>query len=207
MAQIKLYPQRKTAGEQSLKASRDTSTYDSLEVGYALTEDIVKELEECIKKHNDLFDEDEYCIVMQLAGDPMLKNLMRRKFYGWLWLPDPRPNQTVFLYSKQQHKILKRLWVLPHVLAMETLYETTSVAPPYQSMKEWSHAFYDGRFHPYIRKQHGLNMLSQNEYLYANREPLIKAGSQHFQSGRAQAPDCSEIAIDKVVNSQTTVFN
>lgn len=198
---------RPTAGELYLKASQDTTAYDSLEVGHALTEDIIKQLEECIKVHNELFNEDEYCIVMQLASDPLLKGCMRRKFYGWLYLPKPRPNQTVFLYSKKQHKILKRLWVLPHVLAMETLYETAGVTEKYKTMKQWSQAFYDGTFWPFIRKQHNISMLSQDEYLDVNREVLIKSGSQHFQSAGSQPFDFSKITTNQVVDPQVPIFN
>lgn len=194
-----------TAGEKSLKAASDTTAYDSLEVGYALTDDIQEHLADCIKDHNPKFDMDEYCVVMQLAGDPMLKNVMRRKFYGYPYLPSPRPNQTVFLYNKRQHRITKRLWVLPHVLAMEALYETVTVAPQFRTMKAWSHAFYDGCFWAFIRKQHGINMLSESEYLDKHREELIKAGCKLPQPGVTESFDFSKIAVNQVVDPYVAV--
>jgi len=198
---------RKTAGEQSLKASGDSTKYDSLEVGYALTDDIVSCLDECIYTHNKIFDMDEYCVVMVIAGDPLLKNVMRRKFYGYPYLPSPRPNQTVFMYSKLQHKITKRLWVLPHVLAMETLYETPTVSAQFRNMKAWSHAFYDGCFWDFIRKQHEIFMLSESEYLEVNREELVKARGEKIEPIGTDAFDFSKIAVNKIVHPYTPVFD
>src|ERR1700678_2462524 len=84
------FKKHETAGEKSLKAASDETKYDSLEVGYALTEDIAKELAICAERHNSIFDEDEYCVGYLLATDPLLKNVMRRKFFAMLYLPSPR---------------------------------------------------------------------------------------------------------------------
>jgi hypothetical protein len=66
-----------TAGALAYKASYDPTSYDSLEVGHALTEDIAKELAICAQRHRTIFDEDEYCVGYVIAGDPLIKNLMR----------------------------------------------------------------------------------------------------------------------------------
>src|SRR5260221_14287071 len=110
--------QKITAGQLANKALSDTTKYDALEVGHALADDIHKHLWESIRLHHEIIDENEFCVVMVIATDPLIKNLQRRKFYCWPYLPKPRPNQAVFLYNKQLDKITKRLWVLPSDMVM-----------------------------------------------------------------------------------------
>lgn len=211
---------RTTAGELSLKASRDCNKYDALEVGYALTEDIQKQLELCIQKHNSIFDEDQYCVGWVLASDPMLKNVMRRKFFAFLYLPKPRPNQCIFLYDKRRNMIIKRLWTLPNAVTMAELSEISTPDPRYAEMKFWCDAFFKGwkyrkkdnaminqnpsHFFDVIRKQHGISMLSEKEYLNANRERLVKSCSNDTESLIPNSFDITEVAKKQVVNSLTT---
>src|SRR5580693_4718024 len=113
---------RKTAGELSKKALSDTTKYDAREVGHAMADDIEKHLYEAAKNYHDMIDENEFCVVMVVAKDPLIKhNLVRRKFYCWPYLPSPRPNQAVFLYNKLAGRITKRLWVLPSDMVMAEL--------------------------------------------------------------------------------------
>lgn len=200
-------PKRKTAGELSVKASSDSTKYNALEVGHALTDDIKTHLELCIETHNKIINEDEYCICFVIASDPLIKNVMRRKFYAWPYLPSPRPNQTVFLYSKKQDKIVKRLWVLPNAATMAELSELHHVHPKYQTMQAWSTAFFKGTFWEYIRFEHQIDMLSEKEYLEANREKLIKAGCKEVNLDFSDPFDFSKISIDQIVDTQTAVAN
>lgn len=195
--------ERKTAGELSLKAASDSTKYDYLDAGYALTEDIPKQLELCIEAHNKIFDVEEYCVCYVLASDPLIKNVMRRKFYAFMYLPSPRPNQTVFLYNKKLDKIIKRLWVLPNAAEMSQLAEAGYVAKPWQTMQAWSIAFFKGTFWEYIRHEHDINMLSEKEYLDSNREKLIKAGCKESPTLIPEAFDFSKITIDKIVDTKT----
>lgn len=197
----------KTAGEYSLQASQDQTIYDSLEAGHALTEDMAEQLSQCVQVHDDIFNEPEYFVVMQLASDPLLHNVMRRKFYGDIYLPDPRPRQTVFLWSKTQQKFLKRLWVLPDVVAMETLYEITNVDPAYLSMKKWSEAFYNGNFWNTIRAQHGISHLSKSEYLNVHRAEIIKAAGNKIEVLRPNPFDFSKVAVQKVIDKFEPILN
>lgn len=198
---------RQTAGELSVKASKDINKYDSLEVGHAVCDDMRSQLEECARIHDKIFDMDEYCIVMVIAGDPLLKNVRRRKFYAFPFLPSPRPGQAVFLYNKKIGKVIKRLWVLPDAITMETLYETPHVSKDFQTMKNWSKAFYDGCFWHYIRKEHGINMLSETEQLNADREKLIKSGLKELDPTLPQAFDFSKIKTNQVVDSNQAISN
>lgn len=207
---------RKTAGELTLKAASDSTKYDAREVGHALVEDnsIESGLIECAHRHRDIFDEEEYCIGYVIAADPLIKGVMRRKFFAMLYLPSPRPEQSVFLYNKPLDKITKRLWVLPaaysknpNAWTMERLYVTKEVPKGYETMKEWSHAFYDGIFWKYIRNQHRINMLSEHEYLQANREKLLKAGCKQVTAPLTDSFDFSKITIDQIVDTKTVSVN
>jgi hypothetical protein len=194
-----------TAGALAYKASNDSTKFDSLEVGHALTEDIAKELAICAQRHRTIFDEDEYCVGYVIAGDPLIKNLMRRKFFAFLYLPSPRPNQSVFLYNKRLDQFTKRLWTLPNAWTMACLSELTYVDKPWREMKGWCDAFYGLKFWEHVRKQHNISMLSEIEYLNANREKLIKAGCQETKSLGTDPFDFSKVTVDKIVNPEDSL--
>lgn len=197
----------KTAGELAYKAASDSTKYNSLDVGHALVQDIARELMECAQRHRDIFNEDEYCVGYVIASDPLIHNLMRRKFFAMLYLPSPRPNQCVFLYNKRWDRFTKRLWTLPNPATMAELSEMLSVAPQYREMKQWCDAFFGLRFWPYIRKQHKIDMLSESEYLERNREELIKASGKECPSSRPDTFDFAKVAADKIVNPKITSLN
>lgn len=199
---------RKTAGELSQKANRDNTKYNAIEVGHALADDIMPHLEEAIKNHYNLFDENEFCVVMIIAKDPLIPNLMRRKFYCWPYLPKPRPNQAVFLYNKALDRITKRLWVLPSDMVMAELAGTSIIVNKrYQTMQAWSVAFFKNTFWEYIRHESGIDMLSEHEYFLAHKEELIKAGCNVPDSNSSEAFDFSKIHIKNVVDTQEAVAN
>lgn len=218
---------RKTAGELVLKAANDPAIYNSLEVGYALTDDIQKEIEKCIERHNQIFDEPQYCVIMQLADDCMLKGIMRKKFYGYLFLPKPRPRQLVMLYNKVKNSLI-RLWTLPDALTMSILSEMplTSVKEEWKRTKEWVDWFYENwiveskrgdhfkfknmkplDFYQKIRKQHGITLESEAEYLNANREKLIHAGCKQVKTPFPDPFDFGKISIDHIANTKTAIRN
>ncbi len=200
-------PKRLTAGELSLKARQDRVLYDSLEAGYDISNtEIIKGLEQTIDKHNEIFDEVEYCVCYVIAKDPLLINAIRLKFFAYLYLPSPRPDQTVFLYSKKADKITKRLWTLPNAITMEALYLNHTVPESYRLMKAWTHAFYDGCFWQWIRKQHGITMLSESEYLQVHRKELIQASPEQVQPDSPEAFDFRKIAGDQVVATNIPVI-
>jgi hypothetical protein len=212
-----------TTGELALKASQDSTNYDSLEAGYAMTEDLIEQLGICIKKHNEIFNEDEYFVGYLLSKHLSLSNVMVRNFFAMLFMPKPRPNQTVFLYSKVKHKILKRLWTLPNPATMAELSELSSVHPNYAEMKIWCDAFFKGwyydrdsgaminknpsHFFNVIRDQSGITLQSEKEYLNANREKLIKSCGKNVQALIPDTLDPLEIASKKIVNTYTPFLN
>lgn len=199
--------QRITAGELSNKAFSDTTKYDALEVGHAMSDDIESQLYESIQKHKNIIDEDEFCVVMVIAKDPLIKNLIRRKFYCWPYLPSPRPNQSVFLYNKRLDRITKRLWVLPSDMVMAELAGTNVIVDKrYQTMQAWSVAFFKGSFWDYIRYEHEINMLSEHEYFLEHREELIKAGCKVLDSTYSDPFDFDKIQIDKIIDTQAAVI-
>jgi len=199
---------RKTAGELSKQAASDTTKYDALEVGHAMADDISVHLREAIENHKHLFDEKEFCVVMIIAKDSMIPNLIRRKFYCWPYLPKPRPNQAVFLYDKLRDKITKRLWVLPSDMVMAELAGTNIIVDKrYETMQAWSVAFFKGTFWDYIRHEHKITMPSEREYFLEHREELIKAGCQLPNVGDTESFDFSKIQIKNFVDSETPVIS
>jgi hypothetical protein len=199
--------QRITAGELSKKALSDTTKYDSREVGHALAEDIEVHLMGSIQRHRNIIDEDEFCVVMIIAKDPLIPNLMRRKFYCWPYLPKPRPNQAVFLYNKALDRITKRLWVLPSDMVMAELAGTNIIVhKQYQTMQAWAVAFYKGTFWEYVRHDQNIDMLSEHEYFLQHRDELIKAGCKLPQAGAIEPFDFSKISIEKIVDTQQAVI-
>lgn len=193
---------RVSAGELSKKALADTTKYNALEVGHAMADNIEKELYESAVKHHNIFDENEYCVVMVIAKDPLIKNLIRRKFYCTLYLPSPRPNQAVFLYNKSLGLITKRLWVLPSDMVMAELATLGFVDLRYRTMQAWSIAFFDGNFWEFIRYESKINMLSEHEYFLEHREELIQAGCKIPDSTFSQPFDFDKINIEKVIDTQ-----
>ena len=194
-----------TAGQISNKLSKDTTKYNALEVGHAMTDDLEKHLYEAAINYHNIIDEKEYCIVMLIADDPLLKNVIRRKFYCWPYLPSPRPNQAVFLYNKDLGKITKRLWVLQSDVVMSELASLTFVGKIYKTMQAWSIAFFEGVFWEYIRYEHNIDMPSEHEYFLEHREELIKAGCKPIDSSYSEPFDFSKIHIKKVVDPVTTM--
>jgi|SRR5271155_996601 len=197
---------RKTAGELSNKALSDTTKYDALEVGHALADDIEKQFRESIENHKNIIDEDEFCVVMVIAKDPLISNLIRRKFYCWPYLPKPRPNQSVFLYNKALDKITKRLWVLPSDMVMAELAGSGVIVDKrYQTMQAWSMAFFKGTFWEYVRYDQEIDMLSEHEYFLKHREELIKAGCKIADSNIIEPFDFDKIQIKQVIDSRAAV--
>jgi hypothetical protein len=199
-----------TAGELSNKALRDTTKYDALEVGHAMADSLDAQFDICVENHLNHIDEEggypwraleRFCVVMQLAEDPLIKNAKRRKFYCCPFLPSPRPNQAVFLYTKATGKIIKRLWVLPSDVVMAELAGTNIIVHKrYETMQAWSVAFFSGTFWEYIRHEHDIDMVSQEEYISKHKKELVQAGSKLLDSNRSEPFDFSKIHIKKVVD-------
>ncbi len=198
---------RETAGELSKKALSDQTKYDAIEVGHAMADDIGIHLRESIEKYKNIIDEDEFCVVMVISKDSLIKNLIRRKFYCWPYLPKPRPNQAVFLYNKAKDAITKRLWVLPSDMVMAELAATNVIVhKKYETMQAWSVAFFKGTFWEFIRYQHNIDMPSEREYFLSHREELIKAGCKIPDASFSDPFDFSKIAIEKIVDTKTALI-
>ena len=198
---------RITAGELSRKSLADTTKYNALEVGHAMADDIEPHLYEAAQNYHNMINETEYCVVMVIAKDPLIKNLIRRKFYCWPYLPSPRPNQAVFLYNKQLQRIVKRLWVLPSDMVMAELASLAIVDKRYKTMQAWAVAFFSGKFWEYVRYDTGIDMPSEHEYFLEHRQELVDAGCKVPDSDHAEPFDFSKIHIEKVVDTQEAIID
>lgn len=202
---------RISAGELSKKAFSDTTKYNAIEVGHAMTENIDQHIHECVELHLNYVDKegnhpfrllDQFAVVMVIAKDNLIKNAIRRKFYCCPFLPSPRPNQAVFLYKAKEGKIVKRLWVLPSDMVMSELASLTVVDNRYKTMQAWSVAFFEGKFWEFVRYESGTTMVSQQEYLSQHREELIQAGCKLLDPSYTNPFDFDKINIKKVIDSQ-----
>jgi len=199
---------RQTAGELSQKIAKDTSKYDAMEVGHYMAEDLIDHFRESARIYKNMIDEKEFCCVMVIAEDPLIKRLKRRKFYCWPYLPSPRPNQAVFLYNKEKDMFTKRLWVLPSAMVMAELAGTNVIVNKrYETQQAWSIAFFKGTFWEFIRYQHGIDMLSEQEYLSAHRKELIHAGCKIPHGNIVEPFDFTKISINQVVDPQESITN
>lgn len=158
-----------TIGEKSALASKDNTNYTAWDVGDEMAKDIQTEIETCAEKHRELWDTDEFCVVMLLARDPVIHNAIRRKFYAWPFLPKPRTSQTVWLFNKRSNAF-RMLWCLPAADTVASLATLINVDPAYKNMQRWSRSFYTTRFWHDIRKEHDIKMLSEEEHLQIIRE-------------------------------------
>ncbi len=197
---------RKTAGEQALKAASDNTVYDPLEVAHALTDDICEQLRICAHTHSKIFDEDEFFLILVIASDPLIHGIRRHKYTAFPYLPQPRPQQTVFLFNKHT-QACKRLWSLPNARTMAIISEMPYVAPEWTNTKYWCDAFFSHTFFNSIRKQHNISHLSEREYLDANRAELIKAGCNQLERKIADPFDFSKVAVEKVINKIEPLFS
>lgn len=197
---------KKTAGQLSAKALSDTTKYDARDVALAVCDDIEEQLYLAAQNYDDKIDEKQFCIVRVIAEDSMLKNLKRFKYYCWPWLPSPRPNQSVFLYDKAKQKIIKRLWVLPNALTMAELATSDLIVHKrYQTMKDWSVAFFKGTFWEFIRYQHDIDMLSQQEYFDLHAKELVNPEPNESDALLAESFDFSKIKCGDVLDTAQTV--
>ena len=201
MSQLNRIHKKITAGELARKAYSDTTKYNALEVGHHMSENIEAELRKSIEIYRPMINEPEFCVVMLIAKDPLIKNAIRRKFYCWPYLPKPRPNQAVFLYNKALDKITKRLWVLPSDMVMAELAGTSMIVNKrYETMQAWSVAFFKGTFWEYIRHEHGINMPSEHEYFLAHRDELLKTGCKIPDATFSDPFDFSKISVKEIVD-------
>jgi hypothetical protein len=191
---------RRTAGQLAIQAATDTTKYNSLDVGYALCDDVLDEIWKCIDVHKKIINEDEFCIVMLLAEDCLIKGVMRRKFYAWPFLPKPRPDQSCFLYNRHSDEI-QFLWALPPPYVMAALATMSAVDSEYQRMQGWCKAFFLGRFWEYIRKEAGINLQSESEYLDTHREKLVEACGEDFASLFPKPLNTMDVASNKIIDA------
>lgn len=212
---------RKTVGELVNQTIRDSTKYDAIEVGHELTKDVMEQIEICVNRYIDIFDEPVFCVVMLLAEDNLLPNIMRRKFYGSLFLPKPRPRQLVMYYNKFSHKIT-RLWSLPDAMTMAVIDEMATVDEKWRLTKQWVRWFYESwkltgldqnkfkytnknptAFFKHIRDQHKITLESEKEFLDSNREKLIKSGCKLPHPGHTDPFDFSKIKIEHIIDTKT----
>lgn len=170
---------KETAGSLAIKAASDTTIYKSTDLAYGFAEEISKEIQECAERHCKIFPEgfEEFFCCHLIVSDPLIKNLIRNKFYAIPWLPKPRPDGSCYLFNRVKGTF-KHLWTLPNPATMAELNDLHVVHKDYQRMKMWSDWFFEGIFWEKIRETNHIKHLSQEE-LQSNLKDQPKEASEN----------------------------
>lgn len=210
-------PKRKNkmAGELYREATADSTRYDPLEVGYALSESVLAEVWKCIDAHENVLDTPEFCVVLLMADDNILRNAKRVKYYAWPFLPEPRPRQTVFHYRRSTGDIC-RLWSIPTAAVMATMSSMPMVAKRWQETKWWCDIFFQWAgdvyrksdifsFYRHIRSKEGITLLSEKEHVASLRGAADKrsdASQDQIEALFPEAFDAFEAFKTKVIDPE-----
>lgn len=194
--------QRKTVGEKSFEALLDNTKYDPVDIGLALTDDIMEQLIICANRHKEIMGEEEYFVCLYVASDPLLATVRRHKYCALPFLPKPRPHQAVFLYNKVTDK-WKRLWSLPNAWGMACLSQAPFVSKQWRQTKGWCEAFFRGNFWEHIRKEHGISHLAEEEFLALHSDKIVDHLDQKGLPSLADSFDFSKVQIEHIADTAT----
>lgn len=195
--------QTKTAGEiHNDLRKKGLEKCSHLDLGYAFSDETYKGVIECIGRHYDVFGSHikQFCVSCILCyGEGSLKYLIRRKFYGFPFLPTPCPNQAVWMVDKEKEEVTF-LWTLPTPEKMAMLSEEFSFLANEARMKKWCDWFYKGAFTFWenIRTQHSISMLSEMEFNRRNREMGAKCVNDDVLGTPADSLYLPEVRIKKL---------
>lgn len=165
----------KTAGVlHNELGTKESEKCTHLDLGYAFTDETYKGVIECIDRHWTTFGDHvkKFCVFCVLTpGEGNLKYVVRRKFAAWPYLPDPMPNQSVWLIDKENETALF-LWALPTPEKMAELSEMYTYMAEERRTKIWCDSFFKGFpvFWESIRKMHQIDLLSESEFNDRNRK-------------------------------------
>lgn len=165
----------KTAGVlHNELGKKDLDSCTHLDLGYAFTDDTYKGVLECIERRWNLFGDHvkKFCVYCILAtGEGNLVNVIRRKFEAWPHLPEPCPNQAVWLIDKEEETAMF-LWELSTPMRMAELASGFPITSEEERRRKWSCAFFQGfpAFWDCIRKMHDIDFLSESEFNDRNRK-------------------------------------
>lgn len=194
---------RPTAGELQRKVKADTTIYDPLEVGHAVLDDLHPQLMQCAETHCDLEEFaqlKEFCVMLVIAGDPLLVTMRRHKYAAFPFLPKPRPQQSVFIFKKSDQSF-KRLWSLPNPKVMAIISEMPYVGQQWITTKQWCDAFFEGKFFELIRSQNQkLKMKTELEFLNEYRAKLLHSGVYEIPTHPTDPFDFSKITKHEVID-------
>lgn len=182
------------------EVGRDTSAYCAFDLADELVKDVDKQVWECFKRHEYTFDTEFFCVVMLYASDCAVKAMVRRKFYAWPFLPQPRCSQTVW-YCKRGVGPIKMLWALPASDTLATLATLVTVHKDYRNMQRWARWIYEPGFYERIRKEAHIPMLSEEEHLDIVRKKDPKPVTEDLGPTPTNPIDSIKFAAQEVADS------
>lgn len=190
--------------------NKELDSCTHLDLGYSFTDETYKGVIECIERHWNTFGDhvNQFCVFCVLApGEGSLKYVIRRKFSAWPYLPDPMPNQSVWLIDKKEETAMF-LWALPKPELMAELSETFGYVGEYSRMKVWCDAFFKGfpSFWNAIRKMHKISFLSESEFNSRNRKLGGKYVDDKVLGLNSNSSYLPEVKIKKLEAMSDIVF-
>lgn len=187
-------PDKLTAGQLDYSLRNDPNSYNAYEVAGDVCEDLPKHLWECVDKHRPIIDERQFCVVMLIQQDQLLKTVYKRRFYAWPFLPKVRADQSVWLYDKDKDS-LDFLWAMPEPEAMAMLAHMPTVDYSLMRMKYWVDHFYAGDFYDRIREDNGIEMFTEAEFLKLHAKELREAATHYGIRRLTDAADAQQVNV------------
>lgn len=177
---------RKTTAQIYNELMKDRTKYSSLEVAEAQLLTVPKQLEEVIQRAKKELAEDTFAIVMVLKKDFRMAYCVKRMFFYSAFLPKPMPDQAVWVYTHSTGK-LQFMWSLPEPEECVYLSWMVQIDPKFKRTAEWCRGYFNKTLLDQRRKETGVTLETEKEYLELNREKLTNALSDYQQGLLSEA--------------------
>lgn len=171
---------KKTTAQINNENLKDTTNYDAMEIAEQGVNTLEKQLQIAIDRGRQQFSENVFSVIMLFKQDPRQTTVLKRVFTASPFMPKPRPDQAVWVYNRITDK-LTFMWSLPNAHITSCL--SVMLAPPkyWQRTATWCRAFFEGRLVDLIRKETGITLETEREFLRSHREELAKMASNNVE--------------------------
>lgn len=172
---------KKTTAQISNELMKDRTKYKSMEVAEQQLLSLPKQLEELIERAEKELEEDTFALVMILKKDFRMPYVVKRIFFYSAFLPKPMPDQAVWVYNRKTQK-LTFMWSLPEPEGCAYLSYMVQVDPKWKRTADWCKGYFNKTLIDQRRKETGVKLETESEFLELNRNKLTNALS-NYQEG------------------------
>lgn len=165
---------RKTTAQTYNELMKDSTKYKSMEVAEQQLLSLPKQLEELIERAEQELDEDVFALVMILKKDFRMAYVVKRIFFYSAFLPKPMPDQAVWVYTKSTGK-LEFMWSLPEPECCVYMSHMIQIDPKWKRTSDWCRGYFDKTLIDQRRKETGVKLETESEFLELNRNKLTNA--------------------------------